>query len=205
MADTTDIIQGTTPQASPVSHNETGGPGAPVVVAVFDDRFAAEEAINALQEAGFSSDRIGYVIRGADAVAGGMLTDSVGAKDGRGAAAGIVAGGITGGVIAAAVAILLPGVGTVAAVAGGILSAFFGGTVAGMAVGGILGALTGLGISENEARLYEQKFHEGKAIVAVKAGARAGDATQLLARQGGYHVHSEGTSPIPTEGFFHTP
>jgi hypothetical protein len=206
MADTTETTpQELSTQTLAATHNDAGGPGAPVVVAVFDDRFAAEEAVEALQEAGFSSDRIGYVIRGSDAVAGGMLTDSVGAKDGRGAAAGIVAGGMAGGVIAAAVAILLPGVGTVAAVAGGILSAFFGGTVAGMAVGGILGALTGLGISENEARLYEQKFHEGKAIVAVRAGARAGDASQLLARHGGYHVHSEGVSPIPTEGYFHTP
>lgn len=189
---------------TPATH-DLGTSESAAVVAVFDDRFTAEEAVEALQEAGFAPDHIGYVIRGSDVVSGGMLTDAVGAKDGRGAAAGIVAGGITGGLLAAAVAVMLPGVGPVAAVASGVLSAFFGGTVAGMAVGGILGALHGLGISENEAKLYEQKFHEGKAIVAVRAGPRAIDATQILSRQGGYHVHSEGSSPIPTEGLFHTP
>jgi len=177
----------------------------PAVVAVFEDRYTAEEAVEALHAAGFAADQIGYVIRGSDVVAGGMLTDAVGAKDGRGAAAGIVAGGMAGGLIAAGVAILLPGVGPVAAVAGGILSAFFGGTIAGMAVGGILGALTGLGVSEHEAKLYEQKFQEGKAIVAVRAGARAADAMAALARSGGLHVHCEGHTPIPTQGIFHTP
>src|SRR5947207_11175 len=91
MADMTDTTQ-MTPQNAATSHNDADGSGSPVVVAVFDDRFAAEEAVDALQQSGFSADRIGYVIRGSDAVAGGMLSDAVGAKDGCGAAAGIVAG-----------------------------------------------------------------------------------------------------------------
>ena len=192
-----------------MADNTTSPPGGSsqesAVVGVFDDRYAAERAVGALEEAGFGHDRIGYVIRGSDAVAGGMLSDAMGAKDTRGAAAGIVTGGISGGLIAAAVAILLPGVGTATAIAGGILASFFGGTVAGMAVGGILGALTGLGVSEHEARFYEQHFHEGKAIVAVKAGDRAADAAAILVRFGGAHVHSETQSPIPTEGLFHAP
>jgi hypothetical protein len=90
-------------------------------------------------------------------------------------------------------------------IAAGLLASFFGGTIAGMAVGGIIGALQGLGVSEGEARFYESKFHEGKAIVAVKAGERAPLAAEILTRHGGLHVHSEVQSPIPTTGLFHAP
>ncbi|HZK82688.1 MAG TPA: hypothetical protein VFC46_16505 [Humisphaera sp.] len=173
------------------------------VVAVFDDRINAEYAVDALEQVGFTHDHIGYVIRGADVSAGGMLSSADGAKDMRGAAAGIITGGIVGGVLATAAAILIPPIGPV--IAAGLLASFFGGTIAGMAIGGIIGALQGLGVSEDEARFYEKKFHEGKAIVAVKAGARAAEAADILTRHGGLHVHSETQSPIPTTGLFHAP
>src|SRR5688500_18233276 len=51
------------------------------IVGVFDDRIAAEEAVDALHNAGFAHDRIGYAIRGAEDVAGGMITDATGTKD----------------------------------------------------------------------------------------------------------------------------
>ena len=60
-----------------------------------------------------------------------------------------------------------------------------GGAIAGTAVGGILGAMTGLGISEEEARFYEKRFNEGKAIVAVRAGDRYATAVEILNRTGG--------------------
>lgn len=199
----------TTPTPSHPSPAPAQQPGAAqqasdkAVVAVFDDRSAAEYAVDALEQAGFTHDHIGYVIRGSDAVAGGMLHDADGAKDMRGAAAGIITGGIVGGVLATAAAVLIPAVGV--AIAGGILASLFGGTLAGMAVGGILGALKGLGVSENEARFYEKQFHDGKAIVAVRAGPRAAEAADILARHSGAHIHSENKSPIPTHGLFHTP
>lgn len=177
--------------------------GERAIVGVFEDRLKAEEAVEALHHAGFAHDKIGYALRGADAVAGGMIVDAEGAKDAKGAVAGAVTGGMVGGVLAAAVSMLLPGVGPV--VAGGILASFFGGAIAGTAVGGILGAMTGLGISEEEARFYEKEFHEGKAIVAVKPGARLADAADILVRFGGHNVHAEARSPVRTEGTFSTP
>jgi hypothetical protein len=173
------------------------------VVGVFDDRIAAEEAVDALQAAGFAHDRIGYALRGADDVAGGMITDATGTKDAKGAMAGALTGGVVGGVLAAGISLLIPGVGPV--LAGGILASFFGGAIAGTAVGGILGAMQGLGISEDEARYYENQFHEGRAIVAVKPGARLADAAEILARHGGHNVHSEARSPLRTDGTFNTP
>ncbi len=173
------------------------------IVGVFDDRLAAERAVDALEQAGFSDQQIGFAIRGADEVRGGMITDAVGTKDGKGALTGMVTGGMLGGVLAAAVSLLLPGVGPV--LAGGVLAAFFGGVIAGTAVGGIFGALTGLGISEEEARFYEKEFHSGRAIVAVKPMGRWQEAADILVRNGGQHVHAELHSPVQTGGVFGTP
>jgi len=183
------------------SSNDSAGEKA--VVGVFEDRLQAEYAVDALERAGFTHDHVGYVIRGSDVAAGGMLSSADGAKDARGAAMGIVTGGIVGGVIATAATLLIPPIG--AAIAGGVLASLLGGAVAGMAVGGILGALRGLGVSEEESRFYERQFHEGKAIVAVRAGTRAAEAANILSRFGGSHIHSENKSPIPTSGLFHTP
>jgi hypothetical protein len=173
------------------------------VVGVFDDRGAAEQAVDSLHRAGFGHDQIGFVIRGTDAVRGGMIVDSLGTKDGKGAAAGALTGGMIGGVLAAAVSLLIPGVGPI--VAGGVLAAFFGGAIAGTAVGGILGAMAGLGISEEEAKFYEREFNEGRAIVAVKPADRTAQATQILLEHGGKHIHLEARSPVQTEGVFSTP
>src|SRR5687767_8313848 len=173
------------------------------LVGVFDDRYHAEQAVDALHKSGFGHDQVGYVLRGSDAIRGGMIVDSVGTKDGKGAAAGALTGGMIGGVLAAAVSLLIPGVGPI--VAGGVLAAFFGGAIAGTAVGGILGAMTGLGISEDEARFYDKEFQGGRAIVAVKAGSRAEEAVGILRRHGGYDLHTESQTPVQTQGPFSTP
>jgi len=172
------------------------------VVAVFDDRWAAEQAIDALHQAGFPHDSLGFALRGADVARGGMLVDAEGAKDGKGAATGMVTGAIVGGVLAATLA-AIPGLGPI--LAGGVLASFAGGAIAGTAVGGLLGAMTGLGVSEDEARYYDRAFQEGKAIVAVRAGTRHAQATDILNRFGAYHVHCQMGSPVQTEGVFNTP
>jgi hypothetical protein len=172
------------------------------LVAIFDDRLEAENAVRDLEVAGFNDDSIGYAIRGKEAVAGGMITDSSGTKDGKGAIAGAVTGGLAGGALAATVtALLVPGVGPI--VAAGALAMFLGYAGAGAAVGGILGALVGLGVSEDEARYYENLFKEGKAIVAVKGATPV--AADILARHGGYHMHQMRQSPIETKGIFSEP
>ena len=79
----------------------------PTLVAVFDDRLEAERAVRDLENAGFKDDQIGYAIRGSEAVAGGMITDSSGTKDGKGALVGAVTGGLAGGALAATVTALL--------------------------------------------------------------------------------------------------
>src|SRR5688500_6893726 len=132
-----------------------------------------------------------------------MGTDATGIKDAKGAVTGALTGGVVGGVLAAAAALMIPGVGPV--LAGGVLASFFGGAIAGTAVGGILGAMTGLGVSEEEARFYETEFQSGRAIVAVKPGARMNEAADILRRHGGYDMHREIGSPVSTSGPFSQP
>src|SRR5437016_5233844 len=55
-----------------------GGTTDRAIVGVFDDRLAAEQAVDALERAGFGDDQLGFVIRGADDVRGGMIVDAEG-------------------------------------------------------------------------------------------------------------------------------
>ena len=176
---------------------------APTVVGVFEDRDAAERAVAELEQHDFKDDQIGFVIRGADAVRGGMITDATGTKDRAGALTGMATGGIVGGVLGALASLVIPGVGPVLAT--GILTSALGGAVAGVATGGILGAMRGLEISEEEALFYEQEFNAGKAIVAVRAGPRAAEAGQILRQYGGYDIANRRDVPIDTAGPFTQP
>jgi hypothetical protein len=159
-----------------------------LVVGVFDDRYAAEQAVDDLEQAGFHHDQVGYAIRGADAVAGGMITDAVGTKDARGAVTGLIGGGAIGAILGAAAALIVPGVGPM--ISAGILTTALGGAAAGAATGGILGALGGLGVSEEEALYYEKELRTGKAIVTVLAGAQRELATEVLRRHGARQIAS---------------
>ena len=86
------------------------------LVAIFDDRLEAERAVRDLETSGIEAGKIGFAMRGGDVGAGGMITDTSGTKDARGALAGAVTGGLAGGALAATVtALLMPGVGPVVA------------------------------------------------------------------------------------------
>lgn len=154
------------------------------LVTAFDDREQATLAYDELKIAGFKEDQLGFAIRGDDAVRGGMMHDTVGAKDGEGALKGMATGGAIGGILGAAAAAMVPGVGPV--LAGGILAGMAGGAAAGAATGGIFGAMHGLGVSEEEAVHYQRAFDCGKAIVTVDAGERQQEAQAILLRHGGY-------------------
>jgi hypothetical protein len=71
---------------------------------------------------------------------------------------------------------------------------------AGVATGGILGAMVGLGISEEEARVYEKEFNAGRAIVTVHAGERAQEARDILGRHGAHNVENAPTDPLRSVG-----
>jgi len=164
------------------------------LIGVFENRNEAKSALDDLYRAGFGSEDIGFAIRGDDAIAGGAITDSELTKDGQGMAKGMVAGGVVGGLIGAAAVLVVPGVGPLLAM--GVLASALGFGAAGVATGGMLGAMVGLGVSEEEARVYEKEFQAGRAIVAAHAPGREQEASRILEKNGAHNIHSETTDPL---------
>ena len=166
------------------------------VVGVFIERDQAEQAMTDLHRAGFNDDQIGFAVRH------GHYTEHVHLPEqgdsAKGAAAGAVGGGVLGGVVGAAVALLIPGFGP--AIAGGVLGATFGGAALGAATGGFMGAMTSLGLSEEEAHYYQREFETGRVIVTVKAPGRAQEALELLQLAGAYDASTgQGVHAAPGE------
>lgn len=86
-----------------------------------------------------------------------------------GAATGAALGGL-GGLLAAAGALVIPGIGPILAagpIAAALTGAATGGLVGG-ALGGIVGILTESGIDETEARRLNERFDSGDIIVYAK-------------------------------------
>ncbi len=140
---------------------------------LYRDVSAAEQGIRRFRDAGYSGERIGVISRDPEAK---DVADDAGAKAATGAATGAVAGGLLGGITGLLVgigALAIPGIGPV--VAGGALATAFGlgggtavaGAGIGAAAGGIVGALTGLGFSEDEARYYDEGVRGGRTLVTV--------------------------------------
>jgi hypothetical protein len=140
---------------------------------LYSDVPAAERGVRRFRDAGYPGERIGNVSR--DAAAKEVAEDT-GAKAASGAATGAVAGGVLGGLAGLLVgigALAIPGIGPV--VAGGMLASAFGlgggtavaGAGIGAAAGGLLGALTGLGFSDDEAKYYDEGVRGGRTLVTV--------------------------------------
>lgn len=163
------------------------------VVALFDDRELAEQAVEDLLSSGVPKERISLMasqqtarIEGeAPMVAEGAAT---------GLATGAVVGGVLGILAGAGIGFLPLGI----AVAGP-LSGVLAGAGAGAATGGILGGLVGLGIPNNLASAYEEGIRAGGAAVAVQARDEDVEAIErLLDRDGAVDVHERIASSEPT-------
>src|SRR5207247_2159892 len=97
-------------------------------------------------------------------------------------------GGVIGSLLGAAACVLIPGVGPV--LAGGLIASALGFGAAGLAIGGILGAMAGLGVSEAQAHFNAKAFDVGAALIAVRPGIRDADlAMDILTRHGGTCAH----------------
>jgi surface antigen len=171
------------------SQNRSWGPE--IAVGIFRDRESAESGIRALRQSGFDQDQIGVALR--DRGDQSKLMAETGTKATEGAATGAAGGGVIGGLVGLLVgtgALMIPGLGPV--LAGGALASILGvtgatavaGASVGAATGGILGALVGSGISEEEARYFDESFRGGGTLVTVSAGPRVAEARRVLAASG---------------------
>ena len=149
-----------------------------VVVGNYSSETDAERVVRNLQEAGFGSESISIVAQDKDRaqdVAQDTGTD-VAEGAGIGAATGGVLG-VLGGLLVGATALTIPGIGIVV---GGPLAAVLVGGATGAVTGGLAGALAGLGVSEDDAKQYQQRMEAGDILVVVAAGEREAEARRIM-------------------------
>jgi hypothetical protein len=168
----------------------------PLVVGVFHQRGDLDEAIAALRAAGFANDQIGVVARNEDD--DWNLDEDIepAASDAStGAAAGAAAGAGVGGLWALGIAAgMLPAIGPV--VAGGILGSVIASAATGAVVGGLSGALIGLGMSEADARYYEDEVSAGRMVLTVRSENREEQVRSILREHGATNVRVSQTEHV---------
>ncbi|MFN6481769.1 MULTISPECIES: histidine kinase [unclassified Nostoc] len=145
-------------------------------IGVFSHRRDAEAAITELRDAGFSLNKVSIIAKDANGhgIAGVDVDKNVGTgnKADDGAKAGAATGGVVGGLTGLLVGLgtlAIPGIGPV--IAGGAVATALATTLAGGAIGAaagsIVGALVGLGIPEDRARVYSDRFQRGDYLVII--------------------------------------
>lgn len=144
-------------------------------VGVFSSRGDAENALHELHGSGFPMNKVSIIARDAnkqDDIAGVDVSDRVGNKADEGAATGALTGGVLGGATGLLVglgALAIPGIGPVllaGEVATALATTLAGGAI-GAAAGSLIGALVGLGIPEEQARVYNERVSKGEYLVLV--------------------------------------
>jgi len=168
------------------------------VVGVFEDRQQADKAVGELLKAGFRQDQIGVAMRHGE---GEAWASTAGDADETKAGSGAVTGALTGlglgalaglGVLAGVIPVVGP------AITAGTLGVIFTNAAAGAGIAGLVGALVGAGLPENEAKYYHEEFEAGRTIVTVQANGRSDEALAILHRYGGYDIKSRDTATATT-------
>ena len=157
-------------------------------IGLFKSTAAAEGAINELKAMGVDESNISYVYvtsegktMASDASEGTITEhESTGGNMATGAAGGAATGAVVGAIAGLVVANgILPGIGTLfvagplAAALGltGAAATTAAGVLTGVAAGGIIGALSNIGLSDDEAKMYDDRIKNGDVLVATTADA----------------------------------
>lgn len=162
-----------------------------IVSAVFDSREEAERAISELRSAGVNESALSVIGRHGEEHGDG---DEDGANK-SGAVKGALAGAGLGGLLGVA-ALAIPGVGPLAAAGAIAASAVPEAAAIGAAVGATTGGLSGLltkhGVSDDDARYYEDRINHGGIFVSVNtddAGVSSETAREILYSHGGHSAN----------------
>lgn len=157
------------------------------------DEAQACRIIDDLKTAGFSNQDISILM--SDRQSTRELAHKKETKAPEGATAGGVTGGVLGGVLgwlAGIGTLAIPGVGPL--IAAGPIMAALSGTAVGMAAGGLIGALIGMGIPEYEAKRYEGAVKSGRILISVHSenSDETSRAKEILERHGAEDISSAG-------------
>lgn len=150
-----------------------------IAIGIFASRADAEKAINHLHnELDVDNEDISYIYKNTSGETKEIDADDISSDTpGEGARKGAAIGGTIGALAGiAAVAGMIPVVGPFFAAGpilaalgiGGAVGTTAAGAVAGAAAGGLIGALTNLGIGKEQAQEYEDRVNAGDILVAAQ-------------------------------------
>lgn len=173
------------------------------VFGIFPDQVTVERAVDALERRGFAASEISLLF--ADAPAG---VPDLRVENTTKAPEGAIAGAATGAAVAGTIgwlaglgALMIPGAGPL--LAAGPLMAALAGVGVGGTLGGLAGALIGLGLPEYEARRFEGVVRRGGILLSVHADSpmKVRDAKAILDVAGAEDIGAEGeiTDDPPAE------
>lgn len=163
-------------------------------IGIFNSKDGAETAISEARSLGISDVDISYIYNSDGQM---VVADGSGETHaGEGAAAGATTGALLGGVAGLAVAAgILPGLGALF-IAGPLAGALgltgtaattVAGALTGAAAGGLVGALAGLGVKDEEAKVYEERVRLGGILIAIKSESDR-DIEDIFKRNGAEEV-----------------
>jgi|GEM_PF-3814313 len=156
-----------------------------LVLAIFAGRDRAETAVRALQERGFSSERISVLFRHDDATVSVQEMAAID-REAEATATDVALGSVVGGMaglLGGLALFSIPGLGPFVGV--GVLATTFGGAALGSAVGERAAYLNTLGLSNERTDRYGAALESGEVVVAITAlnAAEVMQARELLALQ----------------------
>jgi hypothetical protein len=160
------------------------------LVALFEHRADAEQAITKLLQFGIRPGQIGFLV---PMDVGKERNGVKGAAEG--IAAGATSGAIIGEILAAAAVGLVPGVGP-ALVAGALLPALLAGAVTGGVSGAVVGGLIGVDLDSEEEPYFMQEVKAGRILVSVAVGTEESGAAAVLIDSAALEVDSLGTAVL---------
>ncbi|MHC5853629.1 general stress protein [Nostoc sp.] len=145
------------------------------VVGVFTHQRDVEQALHELRDSGLAMDKVSIVVQNADRnheIANNEIKERTGDKADEGATVGGLSGGAVGGLTGLLVGLgtlAIPGVGPImlaGAAATALVTTLVGASI-GAATGTFAGALVGWGISEEQARAYNERVEHGHYFIIV--------------------------------------
>ncbi len=164
-----------------------------MVLGIFGTDQDTETALHKLSDAGFSAKNISVIAKREGKV--GPIKTTGESAVGTGVISGIETGGIIGAIVGLLIGvgfIVIPGIGTL--LIGGPLAVALGltgaaattvtGAVTGAVAGGIAGGLIGIGVSNEDAKYYEECVRKGMILMAVESEAdRVDEVRQIMEGQ----------------------
>jgi hypothetical protein len=161
------------------------------IACIAHTRDDADRIVERLKVGEFAADQVSVIYADQDRSGEYVITRDKQTEEG--AAAGAGTGAIVGGALgwlASIGTLILPGIGPLVAL--GPIAGILGGAAIGAGVGGIAGSLIGMGYTEERARHFEKRIHQGDILISVQTNNQreVEDARSIFGQEGAEDITS---------------